>query len=284
MKKKIDNIEPEISEEDIIQEIAMNFEVIELPDDAKIPEEADISFKPDYSLWLRMPYWTYQLHPFRSEAILLSEDIDIYKVKSFVGRRDPKALEKWGRPRIYKKGNYKRFGGNSLLQIINVSAETLKIKHTLLKRAIRVGEIKLLNTPNFDDPNAEYLINPQEFIRWLSNKGLSYPQEFDSLMDGDPFIDLKPYLNKNHPEYSVELAAAVKVWEAMFVDKKYDPNFSQNLREQVGTWLEQNYGKRLNRGCVKEDTATLRISTLVTPDKLIKGGRPRKQSNLKGKK
>lgn len=261
---------------------------------SELAKKITISCQPDYTYWMRMAYWSHKQQWYKSEAILVSEDIDItkthikinygqkaYKLEDFMFKsysieREERPFRSCSNEREERAFNFYKKLLELNDKLNNSSIEDFKKKCNLLNRAIRVGDVKLLNTPDLENPDAEYFIRPREYLIWLSKEGFSYPQEFDSLVDGNYFTELQPYLNKNHPEYSVELAAAIRVWEAMFVKDEYDPKNYLSLSVQIENWLAHEYGKKLNRGSVKDTSAINRICTLVRPNRVIKGRRPKK--------
>jgi hypothetical protein len=72
------------------------------------------------------------------------------------------------------------------------------------------------------DESSTYLtIDANNLKGWLRTKNFTTGFLFDNK---DLTIGTPDYLNKDHPNYAYKLAAAVKAWEAVSIDKKYKNN------------------------------------------------------------
>jgi len=72
------------------------------------------------------------------------------------------------------------------------------------------------------DKSSTYLtIDANNLKDWLKTKNFTTGFLFDNK---DLTIGTPDYLNKDHPNYAYKLAAAVKAWEAVSIDKKYKNN------------------------------------------------------------
>jgi len=248
-----------------------------------MPNNEEISLKPDYPLWMRMTYWSHNEEWHQSEAFLLTENIDPIQFNILKDKFSHTSYSDKSRPRLYRNGKESFLSGSALTlyEILGTSQESVLNKLEIIKRAIITEELKLLNIQNPEKPNSVY-IDPHEFLRWISEKGISYPDEFDNFIEGSKTTTLQPYSDPKHPRYSSELDAAIRVWEAMFVQGKFDPTDKQyNLNTQIELWLYNWFNKRkikFNRGTVTMDSAVKRIRTLVSEDEKIGGGRPKKHS------
>ena len=96
-----------------------------------------------------------------------------------------------------------------------------------LNSAVKNGTLEADETP----PSAKEMIagNKQYIISidannlkdWLRSKNFTTDFLFDNK---NKAIGTPDYLNKDHPNYAYKLAAAVRAWEAVTTDKKYQNN------------------------------------------------------------
>ena len=85
--------------------------------------------------------------------------------------------------------------------------------------------------------NKQYLIIDANNLKdWLRTKNFTTGFLFDNK---DLPIRTPDYLNKDHPNYAYKLAAAVRAWEAVSTDKKYQNN-GRRIKTNLVNYLKSH--------------------------------------------
>ena len=112
----------------------------------------------------------------------------------------------------------------------------------------------------------ETLIEVDELKRWLLSRNCKPPFFFGADASNTP-----DYLEVKHPNFSPEIAAAIRVWEAI-----QDPELrkGKTVKAAATEWLETNYRKLdLMHNGKRSNEAIKRIATLVNWES--SGGAPK---------
>jgi len=88
-------------------------------------------------------------------------------------------------------------------------------------------------------------VSREDLTEWLFNRNFKPPFFFEQPKTTDSLPD---YLDKEHPQYSPKLAAAVRAWEAVTTDPKYRNN-GKTAKANLARWLTAHAGEF---GLVKE--------------------------------
>jgi len=105
---------------------------------------------------------------------------------------------------------------------------------------------------------------PSDFIKWALEEKLPMPYDLEELKQQGGYSAREiPYLNPQHEYYSLELAAAVDAWTALYSDGGYKNKFSH--KSQIEDYLRK-------RNPQLSDRAIERLATIVNPRK--SGGAP----------
>jgi hypothetical protein len=140
--------------------------------------------------------------------------------------------------------------------------------------AITTGK---LETAHLERPDSQYatvgdyvvwetLIEVDELKRWLLSRNCKPPFFFGADASNTP-----NYLESKHPNFSSEIAAAIKVWEAM---QDSELRKGKTIKAAVKDWLETNYRELgLMHNGQRSNSAIERIATLVNWE--TSGGAPK---------
>ncbi|NLE23728.1 MAG: hypothetical protein GX625_00050 [Clostridiaceae bacterium] len=93
------------------------------------------------------------------------------------------------------------------------------------------------------------MVTREDLTEWLFNRNFKPPSFFEQQTTNNSPNSLPGYLDKNHAHYSPKLAAAVRSWEAVTADPKYNNN-GKTAKTNLTNWLTSHAGEF---GLVKED-------------------------------
>lgn len=112
----------------------------------------------------------------------------------------------------------------------------------------------------------QVLVTPRDLVRWFETHGVIMPDEFKELAGGPGPPELSsdhPALDPSHPHYSMELASALRAWEALFMNRGADEP------KPPGGYLKLINGWVAKQGSSLGINARERIVSVVNP---YKGG------------
>ena len=106
--------------------------------------------------------------------------------------------------------------------------------------------------------------SPPDLIKWASEQNIPVPSDLEELKQQGGYSAREiPYLSPQHEYYSLELAAAVNAWMALYKDGGHKNKFG--YKSQIEDYLRNHYPEL-------SDRAIERIATVVNPHK--RGGAP----------
>jgi len=100
------------------------------------------------------------------------------------------------------------------------------------------------------EPNwRETTISREDLTEWLFKHNVKPSFFFEQQTTNNSPDSLPAYLDKSHPHYAPKLAAAVRSWEAVTADPKYNNN-GKTAKTNLTNWLSSHAGEF---GLVKDD-------------------------------